>query len=191
MKKLLSIILIAISGFTNQPYQSSQNFQQSQQLHYPYPSADTPLKTEERARGFTYFKFSGGENNLIRPQQPTPGLGLGFHYKGETSAIDVCVSGLGIHERHSRNYQLLFPRLSYISYFNPFSEKSYYYGYGLAWEVTENDYQQFTGIIAHASLGYEFFESTEFLGFSEATIYNPHYLLKNSINIHLQRLKCL
>lgn len=166
MKYILSILLIATFGFANQTYQNLS------------PPIQAIFKEKEEVKNYTYFKFSGGENNVLQPQQPSPGLGIGFRYKTAASAFDICVSGVGLNESRSRNYQFLLPRIGYISYINPTDEKTYYYSYGLAWGFIENSKQKFTGIVAHASLGYEFFKSAEFLGFSEATIYQPALSIK-------------
>lgn len=166
MKKILLTFFLASFGFANTL---------PQDLSYRNPLTENE-KTE--LKSFTYFKFSGGENNLLHPQQPSPGLGVGFRYKAESSAFDICVSGVGLQEKRSKNHQFLFPKISYISYINPLSEKPFYHSLGLAWGITENQNQKFTGIIAHASLGYEFFRSSEFLSFYEATVYQPALSIK-------------
>jgi hypothetical protein len=123
--------------------------------------------------GFYYFRFSTAGTASIHP-----GLGIGYRRHVGSGAVDLSFNGLGHGENRSVEYMWTAPKLSYLHYMTPKSNRSFYYGGGLGWGGVKrprkgDQRQEFVGTIPSLNLGYEFLHNTTALGYAEFTVSQP------------------
>ena len=141
-----------------------------------YNNSMPPLPSEEISTsksGFFYVRFATGERDLARLDSVLPGFGLGYRRLAGDGAIDISTSGILREQGKGGQAFWTLPKVSYVHYLDPSSERSLYLGGGLGWGGVVAPGHKFTGIISNATVGYEFMRHTAFLGFTEFTLSQP------------------
>jgi len=167
--------LAAVAGFTeevllNTPAAEVQINQPSAAL----PVADLKISTNPALKkSFSYFRMGIADPDAINSLQALPEIGLGYRYGLFQSAIDVTASYTrdakkGDHETFSYTA----PRVSYLRYVSSdLSTQSFYYGAGLGWgAVMKGNVDDFQGISANATVGYEMNRNQSFHSFIQLDV---------------------
>ena len=129
---------------------------------------------EKQKDSFYYLRFAAAETNITDPQQVVPGLGLGYRRVTTDYGLDISISGLGKGKSKNSQYLWNIPKVTYLRYLSPESEKTFYYGAGLSWGgIARGNNSYFIGIIPSFALGYELTHNTKILNFVELDISQP------------------
>lgn len=161
MKKLMIMSLLsAFSVFAADPSQSEENDH--------LPLYQPPIIEKEKS-SFTYVRFGAGETIQSDINRVTPGFGLGYRRFVGSGAVDISMNGIGQNDDDYGRAFWNLPKATYLHYFNPKEEKTFYAGAGLSWGGLIRKDQFFTGIITSATFGHEFIRDSA-LGFAEINL---------------------
>lgn len=175
MKKTLTTALLSLTAallYAEEP------------IGVPSPSANelslpkAPRVAEKTLPGksFLYLRMSAADSHPTDSFQIIPGIGLGYRLSGGNSAFDLSVNytqGKGVNGTH-RAYFYTVPKASYLHYFNPLSDQSFYGGVGLAWGgLKTKDERKFTGLIPSATLGLEMNRKKNWASFVQLDVSQP------------------
>ncbi len=144
-------------------------------LLMPAPTAAAAAvgsKVLDPKEGYLYVRFLTSDTDMTHTNAVTPGLGFGYRRLTGDGALDISMSGNGS-DRFRKAFWTL-PKASYLRYFTPDKEESFYGGGGMAWGGVHNRKgNEFVGLIPSATVGYEFLHKSTALGFTELTVSMP------------------
>lgn len=121
---------------------------------------------------YGYVRLGVADNDAIHTVQTIPSLGIGYRYAVTSAVIDL--SATYTREPGDANFSYTVPNISYLRYFSPAKEQSFYYGVGLAWGGMRQDgIDTFQGLIPSATVGYELNRDTSWRSFVQLVVSQP------------------
>jgi len=176
MRKITLTLLLTLTtafGFTETVVLSTQPAATTDLLKVP---EKPELKVSDKKDWFAYLKMVASDSYPEKVKDLVPGFGLGFRVAQKSHALDISINGARGQGwgRGIRNYSWSFPKASYLYYFNPSREQSFYLGGGFAWErLQTKGGTKFLGISSNAVLGLEMFRKAGFRTFLELNVNQP------------------
>jgi hypothetical protein len=173
MKSKIATVLLTIASATGFCEDALTN---SSAINLPIE-----LKLNEKAlpkHSFSYVRLGLGDKDAVNTFETVPGLGLGYRYAMENSAIDMSanytsqISGSKIRD----TYFYTVPKVTYLRYVSAdVAAQSIYYGAGLAWGGVKKgaDLASFQGFIPNATVGYEMNRNQTFHSFVQLDVSQP------------------
>lgn len=122
-------------------------------------------------RSYGYIQLGIADSDATHVVETIPSLGLGYRFAVPSAKVDVSASYT--REYNEDNYFYTVPNVSYLRYFSPAKEQSFYYGAGLAWGGLETDDVSFQGLVPNATLGYELNRTTAWRSFVQFEVSQP------------------
>ncbi len=142
------------------------------------PSAALPqvpviaVEKELNTTSYTYVRMGVSDTNAVSAFETIPSAGLGYRYAVSSAVIDV--SATYTREYGSENYFYTVPKVSYLRYYSPEAEQSFYYGAGLAWGGLEKGADaSFQGLVPNATVGIELNRNSAWRSFVQFEVSQP------------------
>ena len=161
------------------------------------PSANLDLNMTGKAvskKSFSYVRLGVSDKDAVHTFETIPGLGLGYRYGLNDSAIDISanytsqIAGSNLND----TYFYTIPKASYLRYVSDDKQTdSFYYGAGLAFGgVKKAETESFSGLIPSATVGYEMNRNQTFHSFVQFDVSQPATSLstKNDNFVSLKNL---
>ena len=140
------------------------------------PSSALPLEVKAVERtpdlSYSYIRMGISDSDAIHSVETIPGLGLGYRYALSSASIDI--SANYTREFGESNYFYTAPKVSYLRYFSPAKEQSFYLGAGLAWGgLKKEDAAKFQGLVPSVTAGVELNRNTAWRSFVQLDVSQP------------------
>jgi len=177
MKKTIITTLLTLTaalGFAEEPALIQQQLPTTTDVLRVPPN--TQIEISSKRDWFLYVKMIAADSYPEKVADFIPGFGLGFRFAQGNHGLDISSTGVRGHgwSKGTRNYFWSFPKASYLYYFSPAQQQSFYAGGGLAWGgIDTKDGTSFLGISSNAVLGLEMFRKAAFRTFVELNVNQP------------------
>lgn len=136
-------------------------------------TAPAPLSKKGEKDSLCYLRMG------VSPLQAVgaiPGIGIGYRLYSGSTAVDFSTSVNGLCSEDAKAFTYMLPKANYLYFLTPAEKNSVYFGAGLGWggiyKKTEAK-EEFNGLIANASLGYEIERKEDFRSFVQLDLNQP------------------
>lgn len=172
MKSKIATVLFSLAA--------ALGFADEAPINQPSINLLTELKTNEKSvskKSFGYVRMGISDKDAVHKVETIPGLGLGYRYGLENSAVDVSANYTTqvVDKKLNDTYFFTVPKVSYLRYVsNDTQPESIYYGAGLAWGgVKKSADNEFNGFIPSATVGYEMNRNQTWHSFVQLDVSQP------------------
>ena len=128
-------------------------------------------------QSFSYVRLGVSDNDAVHTFETIPGLGIGYRYGMENSAVDISANYTSqvVGSSVNTTYFYTLPKATYLRYVSvDAAAESFYYGAGLAWGgVKKEAGASFSGLIPNATVGYEMNRNQMFHSFVQLDVSQP------------------
>lgn len=98
----------------------------------------------------------------------------GLRIMSEHGAADISFAYFGgLNADDHSTYAYLAPSIRYLQYINPRARRGLYFGGGLGWGEIKSESEKFSGMMVHASAGYDLLRTRRLRQFIELDVLQP------------------
>jgi hypothetical protein len=172
MKSKIATVIFSIAAWSG--------FCDDTLINQPSANLPTDLKLIEKAiskKSFGYVRLGVSDKDAINTFETIPGIGLGYRYGMDHSAIDVSANYTSqiVGSTINDTYFYTAPKVTYLRYWSEDSQpESVYYGAGLGFGgVKKTAEDSFIGLMPNATVGYEMNRNQTFHSFVQLEVSQP------------------